>query len=33
MIDCGSSDEAVLPRRLQDLRGRIGPPFESMRGV
>jgi len=33
MIDRGSSDEAMLPCRLQDLRGRIGPPFKSMRGV
>ena len=31
--DHNSSDEAVLPRRLQDLCGRIGPPFETMRGV
>jgi hypothetical protein len=23
----------MLPRRLQDLRGRIGPPFQSMRDV
>jgi len=28
-----SSDEAVLPRSLQNLRGRIGLPFETMRGV
>ena len=33
MIYHGSSDEAVFPRSLQDLRGRIGPPFKSMRGV
>lgn len=33
IIDRGCSDEAVFPRRLQDLRGSIGPPFKSMRGV
>jgi len=33
MTDRDSSDEAVLPRRLQNLCGWIGPPFEAMRGV
>ena len=33
MIGYDFSNETVLPRSLQDLRGRTGPSFKAVRGV